>query len=138
VNQWTGGLIFAGMVLGTLKVGWWLAGAIWRYTPCIVYRIPLVDGRVYIGHAKDGDRRLARHYYTQRGLVEGHPRKWWPLVPEPARSTRLMPAGWVVSRHRSEPLAQGEETRLIRQAQAEGQPLANRILYKGVGVTVDD
>lgn len=129
-----GAVLFAVAVIGAARMGWWLFRAMNAYEPHCVYRIPLVDGRPYYGHAKDKDVRLRRHYQYQKTLPEGHPRKWWALVPPHVRDGRplVMPDEWIVGWYRSKAVAEQMEQQKIRDAEARGIVTANRIKYKGV------
>jgi hypothetical protein len=103
-----------------------------------VYRIPLVDGRVYIGYAKDPHVRLKRHRQYQKGLPDGHPRKWWQDVPPEVQRTMRVPVEWQTW-YRSKPIAEERERRAIREALDSGVVvLANRVTYKTITVGGDD
>jgi hypothetical protein len=133
-----GGLLFAAVVLTAVGVIRWLVLALVDYEPHCVYRIPLTDGRVYIGFAKDPDVRLRRHRQYQKGLPEGHPRKWWDDVPAHVRASMKMPPEWV-RWYRSKSVAGQMERQAIADARESGTVvLANRIKYKGHPVAVED
>jgi hypothetical protein len=133
-----GGLIFAVVVLGLVFMVRWLVLALVDYEPHCVYRIPLTDGRVYIGYARDPHVRLRRHRAYQRGLPDGHRRKWWETVPARVQATMVMPDEWVTW-YRSKEVAEQMERNAIREAEASGSVvLANGIKYKGVGANVED
>jgi hypothetical protein len=140
VNEWVGGLLWVAAVLGLARLIWWLGRAMNTYEPHCVYRIPLTDGRVYIGYAKDPDKRLGYHRSYQKPLAEGNPRKWWPLVPAHVREARplRMPAEWIESWSRSKPLAEARERVVIREHEQAGIVVANRIKYVGGAVALDE
>jgi hypothetical protein len=131
IHDLGGGLLFAGVVIGAVTLARWLARAMIDYEPHCVYKIPLMDGRWYYGYAKDPDKRLRWHRQHQKGLPEGHPRKWWPQVPLHVQKSMHMPEEWVTW-YRSKEVAEQVERREIRAAEAGGViVLANRIKYKG-------
>lgn len=133
-----GGLTFAVVVLATLAVTRWLIHAFIDYEPHCVYRIPLADGRVYIGYARDPDVRLRRHRQYQRGLPEGHPRRWWDDVPQYVQVSMTVPDGWVTW-YRSKAVAVQMERQAIRDAEDSGVVvLANKVKYRGVDAGVPD
>lgn len=128
-----GGILFGIIVVATAALLRWLVLAWLAYEPHCVYRIPLTDGRVYWGHAKDPNKRGAWHRTAQRRMADGNPRKWWPLVPLPYRDAVpfVMPDEWVHSWYRSKAVAEQFEQKFIREDEARGQVTANRIKYKG-------
>lgn len=125
-----GGFVFAVVVLAAVFATRWLVLALVDYEPHCVYRIPLMDGRVYIGMGQDPHKRLRTHRNYQRGLPDGHPRKWFDAVPLSVQTSMRMPDEWVTW-YRSKGVASQMERDAIRKARESGVVvLANRVLYK--------
>lgn len=123
-----GALLFAAMVLAAVRACRWLVSKAVDYDPNCVYEFDLIDGRVYVGFGKDPQGRAKTHRDYQRRLPEGHPRRWWHLVPSEVRESLMPPR---VTWYRSEAEARDEETARIRRYVDQGRPLANLVRYKG-------
>jgi predicted GIY-YIG superfamily endonuclease len=141
MGEWVGALLFAVAVLAGARWAWWISRARVTWDWHCVYEIPLVDGRVYVGHARNPHKRGAWHRQKQRTLPPGHPGKWWPLVPQPWRDMTpfVMPDEWIKRWYRTKGIAEDVERERVRQHERR-QPhsTANRIKFKGEAVAVGD
>jgi hypothetical protein len=123
-----GALLFAVLVLAVFRLGVWFMRALADYAPHCVYEYDLDDGRVYVGHAQDPIVRGKWHRAKQRVLPDGHPRKWWHLLPPDVQES-CTPPRWTW--YRSKDVAEHVEKKRIRHYEEAGRVTANRIKYRG-------
>lgn len=120
-----GALAFAVLVIvGVAVTRWVLRGVFARGH--WVYEIDLADGTLwYIGESADLVKRMHRHETFQRGLPDGHPRKWWEDIdPEVHRTYMPTRSTWYSSKEVAK--------QIERQRVRSKNPPGNRIKYKGV------
>jgi hypothetical protein len=126
-----GALLFAVVVLALVNLIRWVlrnytADGHW------VYEIDLPDGTLwYIGECADITKRMKRHEQFQRGLPDGHPRKWWWSIDSKVRR-EYWPTR--VSWYPSKLVAKDEERSRVRRK----NPPGNRVKYKTITIVGGD